>query len=75
MDYTFAPTVHTVKLTNKKMKRMNEDGDIENYECPHLVFQLAFTDERAVRAAAELAKFQGQEVVVNVEGEGRQLSL
>ena len=72
MHYTFAPTVAKVTLGSKKQKRMDEEGEIVTVEVPHLVVQLTFTSDRAVKAAAEMSRFMAQEVVVNVEGEGRQ---
>ncbi len=69
--YRFPAIVNKVALSTKKIK--DEGG--EAYESPHLTLTLTYTAEQAVRMAARLAAFQGLEVVIDLEGEGRQLNL
>ena len=70
-SYRFPAIVNKVALSTKKMKY--EGGD--TYEIPHVVITLCYTDERAASIAARLAAFQGTEVVIELDGEARQLNL
>ena len=71
MEYRFAANVNKMALSSKKQK--GEDG--ESYEVPCFTLTLQLIDDRAVSVAARMAAFQGQEIVLEVEGPGRQLSL
>ena len=70
-DYRFPATVDKIALSTKKMK--DEGGD--SYEVPHVVVTLTYTDPRAASIAAKLAAYQGIEVTVELDGNGRQLNL
>jgi hypothetical protein len=71
-SYRFPAVVNKIALSTKKVK---DEGEKESYESPHLTLTLTYTDERAINIAARLAAFQGFEVVLELEGQGRQLNL
>jgi len=71
MEYKFAATVTKQGLTVKKQK--DEGG--ESIELPCYTLTLTLIDDRAINVAARMAAFQGAEIVVDVEGNGRQLNL
>ena len=73
MDYKFAADVKKNALTMKKVR--TEGPDSETVEVPCLTLTLELVDERAISVSARLAAFHGQEVVVVIDGDGRQLRL
>ena len=70
-EYRFAAVVTKQQLTVKKQK--DEGG--ESIELPCYTLTLTLLDDRAVPVAARMAAFQGVEIVVDVSGNGRQLTL
>ena len=71
MEYKFAATVTKQALTIKKEK--DEGG--ESVEVPCYTCTITLINDIAIPVAARMAAFQGQEVVIVIEGDGRQLSL
>ena len=78
MDYSFAAEVKKVALSSK-MKAFiigePEEPELVKVDTPLVTVTLTYHDERAVAVAARLGAFQGREVEIVIDGEGRQLSL
>lgn len=78
--YRFPAVVNKINLSTKKRMVVigegpDEEPTIQKVDTPHLTLTLTYTDERAAQIAAMLANWQGLEVTLELEGDGRQLNL
>ena len=79
--YTFAAIIKKHGLSTKKEKIVVGEGarggkpQIEIVETPCVTITLEFVSEKAREINARLSQFQGTEVLLELEGTGRQLNL